>query len=157
MSSQADAASDEDERDWSEWGDGEDDEATKSLFSDHICPSAQQALVYDARQHGFDLRHFRSQVCVCGPWPSITAAVTFYESDFTLCYFEQKRLSDYDTIRCINYIRTEVAAGRLSVEALNGQTSDEHPWQKDQYMHPAIPDDPLLFYDFDEADMELDK
>ena len=66
MSSQADAASDEDERDWSEWGDGDDDEATKSLFSDQICPSAQQALFYDAREHGFDLRHFRSQVGICG-------------------------------------------------------------------------------------------
>ena len=66
MSYQADAASDEDERDWSEWGDGDDDEATKSLFSDEILPSAQQALAYDAREHGFDLRHFRSQVCCWG-------------------------------------------------------------------------------------------
>lgn len=71
---------------------------------------------------------------------------------------EQNKLSDYDTIRCINYIRTEVAAGRHSVEALKGQTSSERPWQQDQYMHPALLDDPLLFHDFDdEADMELDK
>lgn len=159
MSSQADAASD-DERDWSEWGDGDAEEVTKSLFSDSTLPSAQQALDHDAREHGFDLRHFRSQVWFLRPscaWVSVTAGFPVPKSHYTLCCFDQKGLSDYDTIRCINYIRTEVAAGRLSVEALNGQTSDEHPWQKDQYMHPAIPDDPLLFYDFDEADMELDK
>lgn len=62
VSYQTDAASDEDERDWSEWGDGDDDEATKSLFSDIILPSAQQALAHDASEHGFDLRRFRSQV-----------------------------------------------------------------------------------------------
>ena len=58
----------------------------------------------------------------------------------------------------MNYIRTEVAAGRLSAEALNDQTSSERPWQKDEYMHPALPDDPLLFHDFDdEADLEVDQ
>ena len=62
MSYQADATSGEDERDWSEWGDGDDDEATKSLFSDTTLPSAQQALAHDAREHGFDLRRFKSQV-----------------------------------------------------------------------------------------------
>lgn len=62
MSYQADTASDEDERDWSEWGDDDDEEATKSLFSDTILPTAQQALAHDAREHGFDLRRFRSQV-----------------------------------------------------------------------------------------------
>lgn len=62
MSSLADAASDEDERDWSEWGDGDDEEATKSLFSDTVLPSAQQALAHDAREHGFDLRRFKTQV-----------------------------------------------------------------------------------------------
>lgn len=160
MSSQAEGASDEDERDWSEWGDGDADEATKSLFSDNILPSAQQALDHDAREHGFDLRHFRSQVWFLRPycaWLSVTAAFAVSNCNHTLCCFEQKALSDYDTIRCINYIRTEVAAGRHFVEALHGPTYDAHPWQKDQYMHPAIPDDPLLFYDFDEADMELDK
>ncbi|KAL3139655.1 hypothetical protein ABBQ38_003972 [Trebouxia sp. C0009 RCD-2024] len=129
MSYQADTASDEDERDWSEWGDDDDEEATKSLFSDTILPTAQQALAHDAREHGFDLRRFRSQ----------------------------NKLSDYDTVRCINYIRTEVAAGRLSAAALNEEKASERPWQSDQYMHPVLPDDPLLFYDFDdEAGTELD-
>lgn len=69
----------------------------------------------------------------------------------------QNKLSDYDTIRCINYIRTEVAAGRLSAETLNDKKASERPWQSDQYMHPLLPDDPLLFYDFDdEAGPELD-
>lgn len=63
---QAEAASDEDERDWSEWGDADEEDATKSLFSDDVLPSAQQAIIHDAREHGFDLRHFRSQVGCCG-------------------------------------------------------------------------------------------
>ena len=154
MSYQADAASDEDERDWSEWGDGDDDEATKSLFSDEILPSAEQAIAYDASEHGFDLRHFRSQVICCG----LTVLAERHNSRSNLCSSEQNKLSDYDTIRCINYIRTEVAAGRLSVEALNGQISGERPWQQDQYMHPALPDDPMLFHEFDdEADTKFDK
>lgn len=62
----ADAVSDEDERDWSEWGDADEEDATKSLFSDDVLPSAHQAIIHDAREHGFDLRHFRSQVCCCG-------------------------------------------------------------------------------------------
>lgn len=51
-----------------------------------------------------------------------------------------------------------MAAGRLSAAALNDETAGEHPWQSDEYMHSVLPDDPLLFYDFDdEAGMELDK
>ena len=156
----SEAVSDEDERDWSEWGDGDDDEATKSLFSDNILPSAQQAIAHDAREHGFDLRHFKSQVRChrLSVFRSTLQISPEYESKPVLCCSEQNKLSDYDTIRCINYIRTEVAAGRLSLEALNDQTSSERPWQKDEYMHPVLPDDPLLFYDFDdEADIVLDK
>lgn len=75
MSQQADAASDEDERDWSEWGDGDDEEATKSLFSEDVLPSAQQAIAHDAREHGFDLRHFRSQVFCYGLTSRVAAVV----------------------------------------------------------------------------------
>ena len=65
MASRDGATSEEDERDWSEWGDDNDDEATKSLFSDTILPSAQQAIAFDAREHKFDVRQFRTQVRRC--------------------------------------------------------------------------------------------
>jgi len=52
----------EDERDWSDWGDDVDEDLTKSLFSSAILPSAKQAIEHDASEHGFDLRKFRAQV-----------------------------------------------------------------------------------------------
>ena len=76
----------------------------------------------------------------------------------SLCLPAQNDLSDYDTIRCINYIRAQVAAGRFSLETLTGQASTQRPWQEDKYMHPFIPGDPLLFYDFDDNSApDLDK
>ena len=63
----------------------------------------------------------------------------------------QNGLSDYDTIRCINFIRTEVAEGRSPLQALlKGKTNIGQPWENDRYMRPVIAEDPLLFYDFDE-------
>ena len=63
----------------------------------------------------------------------------------------QNGLSDYDTIRCINFIRAEVAEGRSPLQALlKGKANTARPWENDQYMRPVIPEDPLLFYDFDE-------
>ena len=56
--------SDDDERDWSEWGDADDEQATKSLFSDNVLPSAQEAISFDARQYNFNISHFKSQVLV---------------------------------------------------------------------------------------------
>lgn len=130
MTSGDGATSEEDERDWSEWGDDDGDEPTKSLFSETVLPSAQQAIAFDAREHNFDVRQFRSQ----------------------------NNLSDYDTVRCINYIRAEVAAGRFTVSALSDRTTSGRPWQKDEYMHPTLPQDPLLFYDFDDdTGTELDR
>ena len=57
-------SSDGDEgRDWSDWGEDDEEQlATKSLFSETILPSAKDALDYDAREHGFDLRLFRIEV-----------------------------------------------------------------------------------------------
>jgi len=63
----------------------------------------------------------------------------------------QKALTDYDTIRCVNFIRSEVAAGKSPLQALlRDNSAAQRPWEKDEYMRPVLPDDPLLFYDFDE-------
>ena len=63
----------------------------------------------------------------------------------------QKALTDYDTIRCVNFIRSKVAAGKSPLQALLRDNSAAHrPWEKDEYMHPVLPEDPLLYYDFDE-------
>ena len=63
----------------------------------------------------------------------------------------QNELSDYDTIRCINFIRAEVAQGNSPLKVLlaRGESADR-PWEKDEYMHPVLPEDPLLFHDFDQ-------
>ncbi len=63
----------------------------------------------------------------------------------------QKALTDYDTIRCVNFIRSEVAAGNSPLQALlRDNSAAQRPWEKDEYMHPVLPEDPLLYYDFDE-------
>ncbi|DBB07799.1 hypothetical protein WJX82_004343 [Trebouxia sp. C0006] len=116
------SSEEEDERDWSDWGDDVDEDLTKSLFSSAILSSAKQAIEHDASEHGFDLRNFRAQ----------------------------KALTDYDTIRCVNFIRSEVAAGNSPLQALLHNSAAQRPWEKDEYMRPVLPDDPLLFYDFDE-------
>ena len=65
------------DRDWDEWGEGEengantnaaaansDDEGeTTSLFDNSaVLPSASAALAHDAQKHGFDLLEFRKKV-----------------------------------------------------------------------------------------------
>ncbi|KAA6424424.1 MAG: putative arginine N-methyltransferase 3-like [Trebouxia sp. A1-2] len=117
------SSEEEDERDWSDWGDDVDEDLTKSLFSNAILSSAKQAIEHDASEHGFDLRKFRAQ----------------------------KALTDYDTIRCVNFIRNEVAAGNSPLQALlHDNSAAQRPWEKDEYMHPVLPDDPLLYFDFEE-------
>jgi hypothetical protein len=74
------------------------------------------------------------------------------------CYF-QRRLDDYDTIRVINFIRREVAAGRDPLPALvaSGQQQQQQgsdpaakPWAGDELLNPTLPDDPLITYDYEE-------
>lgn len=70
-------------------------------------------------------------------------------------HLTQLDLDDYDTIRLINYIRREVAAGVnplavLQAEAQKGPGSGPHPWSSDNYLAPFLEDDPLLGYDYDE-------
>jgi hypothetical protein len=70
----------------------------------------------------------------------------------------QRRLDDYDTIRVINFIRREVAAGRDPLPALvaSGQQQQQgsdpaaEPWAGDELLNPTLPDDPLITYDYEE-------
>jgi hypothetical protein len=70
----------------------------------------------------------------------------------------QRRLDDYDTIRVINFIRREVAAGRDPLPALvaSGQQQQQQqeceakPWAGDEFLNPTLPDDPLITYDYEE-------
>ena len=59
----------------------------------------------------------------------------------------QRRLDEYGVIRCINFIRSEVAAGRDPRQQLT-TAADPPPWASDQYLQPVLPDDALLMYDF---------
>jgi hypothetical protein len=66
----------------------------------------------------------------------------------------QLSLDDYDTIRLINYIRRAVAGGADPRPALAaaaaGSATAPRPWASDEFLAPAVEDDPLLGYDFDE-------
>lgn len=68
----------------------------------------------------------------------------------------QVGLDDYSTIRCVNYIRSEVSAKRdprpaLAAAAQGGAAGGPKPWDGDQYMKPVLDDDPLLFYEYDDV------
>lgn len=78
---------------------------------------------------------------------------------------QQLGLDDYGTIRVINFIRAEVAAGRdprpaLSAAAAAGSSSAgteaaaAAPWSGDTYLQPVLADDPLLTYDFDDEQQQ---
>ncbi|KAF6259626.1 S-adenosyl-L-methionine-dependent methyltransferase [Scenedesmus sp. NREL 46B-D3] len=115
------------DEEWEEWdGDDEEEDATRSLFCDVVLPTPEAAFAYDATHYGFDIRQFRIE----------------------------RRLDDYDTIRVINFIRREVAAGRDPLPALvaSGQQQEESgkPWAGDEYLNPTLPDDPLITYDYEE-------
>lgn len=59
----------------------------------------------------------------------------------------QRRLDEYGVIRCINFIRSEVAAGRDPRLQL-ASPAEPPPWAADQYLQPVLPDDALLMHDF---------
>ncbi|XP_036442269.1 protein arginine N-methyltransferase 3 [Colossoma macropomum] len=55
------------------------------------------------------------------------------------------RLDDYGYIKMINYIRTVKCSGE-TLAVLDGAL----PWDSDEFMKPALPDDPLLQIDLEE-------
>jgi len=61
----------------------------------------------------------------------------------------QAHLDDYDAIKLINYIRSEVAAGRDPRAAVvDAQTAQcgAAPWAAECYLAPALAEDPLITY-----------
>lgn len=62
---------------------------------------------------------------------------------------QNKIASEYDIFKVINYIRTEVAAGRDPRPTLTSTTNASSPWDDDSYLTPALPDDGLLLHDWD--------
>ena len=61
----------------------------------------------------------------------------------------QVGMDEYEVIKCINYIRASVKAGRDPRSELAGAVSTpEKPWQDDKYLIPVLPDDAMLFHEF---------
>lgn len=75
---------------------------------------------------------------------------------------KQLSLDDYGTFRVVNFIRSEVAAGRDPKPALaeaaekraaageggGGKAPLPLPWDDDAFLVPVNPEDPLLFYEY---------
>ncbi len=127
-----DDEADEQDENWDDWqSDGgaasgnDDDERTKSLFCSKVLASPEAAMQHDAETFGFDLRQFAAR----------------------------ERLDEYDIFRCINWIRRQVAAGRDPLpELLRAEGAAAGEWRgNDDFLTPAMADDALLFYDYEEV------
>ena len=52
---------------------------------------------------------------------------------------------------CINFIRSQVAAGVDVLPSLaHAVASGQRPWQDEQFMKPVLADDEMLLHDWDE-------
>lgn len=148
------------DNEWDEWGDDEggndanandddedeeDSDRTRSLFdppSAAPLPSPEAALAHDHRAHGFDLKAWRRR---CG-------------------------LDQYGVIRAVNWARRCVAEGQdprpalrayeeaVVASAASGKGAGAAPappppaWAGDEFLVPALPDDPLVTYDYEEEE-----
>ncbi len=172
LASAADAHEEEEES-WEDWqaGEGEDEDATKSLFDDTVLPSVEAALEYDARTYGFDLLRLRSEVTcascsVLGAYVAVlhTIALLPDVTDCRMGHFgrrtaadslwpmpAQRGMREYDVIACINFIRAEVAAGQDPRPAVaRAGRGAPAPWSGERFLQPALPNDPLLAYDWED-------
>lgn len=161
---------------YDEWSDDGEDGQAQSLFSPEVLPDSAAAIAHDACSHDFDLAKFRLQARHAPPIPCLTWGVaeqTGYAPLSTATAspsppFEmfgvaaplfmprmmlpQKRLDEYGVIRVVNYIRSEVAAGREPRGALSGE---HQPWAGDKFLQPVLANDALLMHDFDEDEGAL--
>ncbi|GAB4820494.1 hypothetical protein N2152v2_007540 [Parachlorella kessleri] len=85
-------------------------------------------------------------------FPTVAAALAHDKQDgFDLRkYITQEHLGQYDVIKLINYFRSEVQAGRNPSAAV---LAGGRAWDAEQYFQSVLPDDELLFHDWEE---ELD-
>lgn len=63
----------------------------------------------------------------------------------------QERLDEYDIFRCINFVRSRVAAGEDPIPGLMaGETTAV--WRGvDSFLTPVMQGDALLFYDYEDV------
>ncbi len=91
-------AHEEEEEAWEDWqaGEGEDEDATQSLFDDTVLPFVEAALEYDARTHGFDLPRLRSEVTCASCFIQCARAAVLHTTallqDVTDCRVGRRRL-----------------------------------------------------------------
>lgn len=164
----------EQQEEWDEWEEDES-QGVKSLLSDAVLPSVKAALAHD-KILGFDLLAYMQQVrqpasafapahpAACC-WLQMTrpnfgcrshlkypgALPSSQLAGFPLC--PQERLGQYDVIKLVNFFRSEAAAGRDPLPALAGGS---RPWDADAYFQPVLPDDGLLFHDWEAAEEEAE-
>jgi hypothetical protein len=150
MSSDSDA----DSQDWSDWSDGEEEnDACKALLTASVLDSPA-ACLEEAAQAGLDIRSLAARV---RRWGSIQPRVSRPPRRSPArrpppppprpCHHVQLALGDYDIIKLINYVRSEVGAGRDPRPAVNAATAGAPaPWADDAYLQPALLDDPLITY-----------
>lgn len=99
--------------------------------------------------------------------PSLAATIAHLPRPPLTPLTQQLGLDDYGTIRVINFIRAEVAAGRdprpaLSTAAAGSSSAGTEagaaaPWSSDTFLQPVLADDPLLTYDFDDEQQQQDR
>ncbi|CEL07493.1 Putative Protein arginine methyltransferase RmtB [Aspergillus calidoustus] len=115
---------DSDATDEEGWEDVEPDDETQpvvGLFSDKVYPDVRSLLVETKEKHDFDLRRILKEL----------------------------DLDDLDTIKLVNYIRSEVKAGNLTPDV-----SSKDKFEDDAYLKPVLEDDALLYSLGDIADEE---
>jgi len=65
----------------------------------------------------------------------------------------QHSLTEYDIIKVVNYVRSSVRSGqdpRPTLAAVRSGSTAQ-PWDKDEYLIPVLPEDPLLFADLGQS------
>ena len=108
---------------WEEGGSGDEGRwpPAWSLFEARAFPEGPAAaLAHDAEEHGFDLRALA----------------------------RREGWNFYDAVRAVNFVRSEVAAGRRPREAdfaAAGNGGVAAGWRDDAHLAPFQPDDELLF------------
>eukprot|EP00163_Fabomonas_tropica_P010260 TRINITY_DN2034_c0_g1_i1.p1 TRINITY_DN2034_c0_g1~~TRINITY_DN2034_c0_g1_i1.p1 ORF type:complete len:640 (+),score=185.43 TRINITY_DN2034_c0_g1_i1:178-1920(+) len=117
---------------WGDWDEAAEPTApTLCLFCTDTFPQASTMLEHCAKSHSFDLKAVRSQ----------------HGLDF------------YQTIRMLNYIRTQRKADATLWSGANDSfvyTEHAQALSSDDYLQPALADDPLLF-DFEGDDLSDDE
>ncbi|GAX80073.1 hypothetical protein CEUSTIGMA_g7511.t1 [Chlamydomonas eustigma] len=117
---------DDEGKSWEEWegdDDGLEEEPTSSLFCSKVLNSAEAAMQFDAENYGFDIRQFAVK----------------------------EHLEEYDIFRCINWIRSEVSKGVDPFQTLAKPSTSSAWLGNDEYLTPQVPEDPMLFYDYEEV------